>query len=76
MSPQLGGHARDLEIYVHSLKICDGEPLVDYYTKALHMYNKISIQNNQTGQKNKLILRCITLFLLHIWRSQNVSDLS
>ena len=37
MRPQLGGHVRDLEKYVMSLNISDGEPVLDYYLRALRM---------------------------------------
>ena len=63
MSPQLGGHARDLETYVRSLQVFDGEPLLEYYMRALHMFAEIDIQKDQTGQSNKLIFRFVsTLF--------------
>ena len=35
LSPQLGGHARDHVEYVKLLKISDGEPVLDYYSRAL-----------------------------------------
>ena len=52
LSPQLGGHARDLEIYANSLKISDGKPVLDYYTRALRMFHKIELQQDATGQQN------------------------
>ena len=52
LSPQLGGNARDLEEYVKSLKISDGEPVLDYYSRALTMYNEIELQQDTTGQQN------------------------
>ena len=61
LSPQLGGHARDLEVYVNSLSISDGEPVLDYYIRALKMYKEISLQRDSTGKQNRLIRRFVSL---------------
>ena len=65
MSPQLGGYARDLELYVTSLKISDGEPVLDYYLRALRMFKEIQLQQDSTGQNNRLIRRFVTLLFTY-----------
>ena len=60
-SPQLGGDARDLQKYVTTLKLIDGEALLDFYIRALEMLQEIGIQKDTTGQHNRLIRRFITL---------------
>ena len=40
LSPQLGGPAFDLEEYVKTLKISDGEPFLEFYTGVLIMSNE------------------------------------
>ena len=61
LSPQLGGELRDLQDYVKSLKIIDGEPVMDYYLRALKMSQEIDIQRDQKGQHNRLIKIFISL---------------
>ena len=53
MRPELGGQYRDLQQYVDTINIADGE--LDYYLKALEMSEKIQTQNNKTCQNNRLI---------------------
>ena len=65
LSPQLGGHARDLEVYVNTLKVSDGEPVLDFYIRALKMYNEISLQKDSTGQQNRLIRRFVSLLFAY-----------
>ena len=60
LSPQLGGLFRDLQEYIHMLKIIDGEPVLDYYLRALQMSSEIKLQKDKTGQHNRLILRFVT----------------
>ena len=48
-SPQLGGDARDLQKYVTTLKINDGEALLEFYIRALEMLQEIEIQKDTTG---------------------------
>ena len=66
MSPQLGGNARDLESYVKTLRISDGEPLVEYYIRALHMHKEITLQKDATSQANRLNRRFVSLLFAHI----------
>ena len=40
MSPQLGGQYRDLQQYVDTLVIADGEPVLEYYLRALKCLKK------------------------------------
>ena len=61
LSPQLGGPACDLEVYVKTLKISNGEPVLDFYTMALIVSNKIKLQQDHTGQNNRLIRRFVHL---------------
>ena len=61
LSPQLGGHAKDLEPFVNSLKISEGEPVLEFYTRALRMSQEISLQQDETGQNNRLIRRFVHL---------------
>ena len=37
LSPHLGGEFRDLQNYLSSLKINDGEPVLEFYLRALEM---------------------------------------
>ena len=60
-SPQLGGFARDLQAYVQTLEMIDGEPIIDFYLRATDMWNEIEIQQDKTGQANRLIFRFVTL---------------
>ena len=60
-SPQLGGDARDLQRYVTTLKLTDGETLLDFYICALEMLQEITIQKDTTGQGNRLIRRFVSL---------------
>ena len=55
LSPQLGGEFRDLQEYVKTLNINDGEPVVEYYLRALKMSQEINIQGDQTGQHNRIV---------------------
>ena len=57
----MGGEFRDLQEYVKTLKINDGEPVVEYYLRALQMSQEINIQGDQTGQHNRLMQRFIAL---------------
>ena len=43
LSPQLGGQARDLEKCIITLKISDGEPVLNYYIGTLYMYREIEL---------------------------------
>ena len=61
LSPQLGGTFRDLYQYVNTLKINDGEPVIDFYLRALNISNEIQLQQDVTGQNNRLIQRIVTL---------------
>ena len=65
MSPQLGGYARDLEDYVKTLQISDGEPVLEYYLRVLKMYNEIKLQRDGTGQDNRLIRCFVTLLFVY-----------
>ena len=58
-SPQLGGEARDLIQYVATLKIINGEKLVEYYTRAKEIEIEIAVQKDETGQSNRLTQRFI-----------------
>ena len=60
LSPQLGGVFRDLQEFIHTLKIIEGEPVLDYYLRALRMSAEIILQRDKTGQHNRLILRFVT----------------
>ena len=61
LSPQLGGDYRDLQYYVESLSVSDGEHVLDFYLRALTMMREIKLQNDSTGQGNRLIRRFIIL---------------
>ena len=56
-SPHLGGEARDLIQYVATLKVVNGERLVEYYTRAKEMEIEIAVQKDETGQSNRLTQR-------------------
>ena len=60
MSPQLGGQYRDLQQYVDTLVIADGEPVLEYYLRALKMSQEIQTQKDKTGQNNRLIRKFVT----------------
>ena len=53
-SPQLGGHARDLQTYVETLNAIDGEEITEFYERTLVMLNEIELQEDSTGQSNRL----------------------
>ena len=55
MSPQLGGQYRDLQQYVDMLVIVDGEPVLEYYLRALKISQEIQKQKDKMGQNNWLI---------------------
>ena len=57
----MGGFARDLQAYVQTLEMIDGEPIIDFYLRATDMWNEIEIQQDKTGQANRLIFRFVTL---------------
>ena len=65
ISPQLGGYARDLELYVTSLKFSDREPVLDYYLRALRVFKNIPLQQDFTGQNNRLIRRFVILLFAY-----------
>ena len=56
-SPQLGGDERDLTEYVNTLEICDGDEIVEYYFRAQEMYQEIKLQQDQSGQEQRLTKR-------------------
>ena len=58
-SPHLGGETMDLIQYVATLKIINGEKLVEYYTRAKEMEIEIAVQKDETGQSNRLTQRFI-----------------
>ena len=60
-SPQLGGYARDPESYVKELEMIDGDPPVDFYCRANIMRYEIELQEDTTGQANKLLHRFVSL---------------
>ena len=60
-SPQLGGDAHDLQRYVMSLALHDGEALLDFYIRTLQMLQEIKLQQDMTGQHNRLIRRFVSL---------------
>ena len=60
-SPQLGRYAHDLESYVKELEMIDGEPLVDFYCRANIMLYEIELQEDTTGQANKLLYCFVSL---------------
>lgn len=60
-SPQLGGHDRDLQEFVKTLEVHDGEDVTEFYERALIMSNEINLQEDKTGQHNRLIYRFVTL---------------
>ena len=65
LSPHLGGNSIDLQIYVNTLKIHDGEPVLSYYLQAMTMSEEIRLQKDVTRQTNRLIYRFIvSLFQL------------
>ena len=43
LSPQLGGEFRDLQEYVKTLRINDGEPVLEFYLRAVKMSQEINI---------------------------------
>ena len=61
MSPQLGGKYRDLQQYVDTLVVSDGEPVLDFYVRALKMSQEIQTQKDKTSQKYQLTRRSVTL---------------
>ena len=49
-----------MQQYVETLKIIDGEPVLEYYLRALRMSQEIQLQADNTGQNNRLIRRFVT----------------
>ena len=49
-SPYLDGEAKDLINYVATLKIINGEKLVEYYARAKKMKIEIAVQKDKKGQ--------------------------
>ena len=74
-SPQLGGYARDLHAYVQELDMIDGEPVVDFYCRATIMMNEIELQEDKTGQANKLIERFVLLLSSMCYFHQSLESL-
>ena len=60
-SPQLGGNARDLQGYVETLQVIDGEEITEFYERTLLMHNEIELQEDKTGQNNRLTYRFVQL---------------
>ena len=52
---------RDLQQYVDTLRIVDGEPFLELYLRALKMSEEIMLQQDKTGQHNRLIKRFVSL---------------
>ena len=50
MSPQLGLQYRDLQRYVDTLVIADGESALEYYLRSLKMSQEIQTQKDKTKQ--------------------------
>ena len=49
MSPQLGGKYRDLQQYVGTLVISDGESALDFYLRAFKISQEIQTQKDKIG---------------------------
>ena len=61
LSPQLGGEAQDLQQLVSTLDLVNGEDLPLFLHKAQKLSNIITLQQDTTGQNNRLTHRFITL---------------
>ena len=59
LSPQLRGSYRDLQNFVNTLTIIEGEPVLNCYLRAHCMSVEIKLQKDNTGQQNRLIQRFI-----------------
>ena len=55
----LGGTHKDLHEYARSLTLANNEPLIDFHTRALKMFNEIMLSKDETGQGNQLIKQYI-----------------
>ena len=55
LSSQLGGISEDPQELVGNFKIIDNEHLTDFYFRAIQAQNIINLQNDKTGQKQRLI---------------------
>ena len=60
LSPQLGGEYRDMQQYVETLKISDGETVREYYLRTLRISQEIQLQADNIGQTNQLIHQFVT----------------
>ena len=49
-----------MQQFVETLKITDGEPVIEYYLRALRMSQEIQLQADNTGQNNRLIRQFVT----------------
>ena len=49
-----------MQLYVDSLKILDGELVLDYFLRALKMSQESQLQADKTGQNNRLIQSFVT----------------
>ena len=56
-SPQLGGDERDLSQFVDSFAVQDGEELMEFFHRAKKMEYEIKLQQDQTGQQQRLTRR-------------------
>ena len=61
MSPQLGGKYRDLQQYIDTLLTSEGEPVLEFYLRALNMSQEIQTQKDKTGKNSRLTRRFVTL---------------
>lgn len=60
-SPQLGGHARDLQVYVNGLTMIDGESVANFSERTQKILCEIEFQKDKTGQHNRLLYRFVLL---------------
>ena len=67
LNPQLGEDYMDLQQYIDQFQILDGEPLLSFYLRVLQMMQQIKLQNNNTGQDNRIIRSFVSqLFKVYV----------
>ena len=60
-SPQLGGDARNPANIVSNLTVNNGEQLATFYIRTLRLYHEIHLQEDPTGQRNRLVEKFVHL---------------
>ena len=61
LSPQLGGKGPDPQKLVHTINYMTRDSLSDFHLRVMEVYNSIKLQDDQTGQTNRLVGKYVEL---------------